>query len=53
MNKQYYTAHAEDYKRHNRQYKKRKRLKETEPEQTPEERRKSIAEWIIYMNKKY
>ena len=50
--KYYYAIHAEDYKRRKCLYKKR-RPKETEPEQTPEERRKSIAEWIAYMNEKY
>ena len=50
--KQYYTTHAEDYKRRKRLHKKRQ-PKETEPEKTPEERKKAIAEWIEYMDKKY
>ena len=51
--KYYYAIHADRYKKANRQYRKKKRLQGLEPEQTQEERKKSIAEWIEYMDRKY
>ena len=51
--RQYYAIHSEEIKESGKRYRRKQRRGEIEPEKSPEERQKDIAEWLEYMDKKY